>query len=125
MDDNIKYMLEQLGKQKTERDRQLCLFNWIKCGTIGFKEHQELIKYLVIPNDKALTFRFSDWIKIKEELPPFDVQVLTWNEVDGIEPAKTDMLKAVVKNSKGITYEWYGNSYPTHWMKLPETPLDN
>lgn len=59
MEQNIRYMLDQLDKLKTERDRQLCLFNWIRGGTITFKEYQELIKYLVIPNVSTRTFRFS------------------------------------------------------------------
>lgn len=49
MEQNIKYMLTQLDKQKTERDKQLVLFNWIRCGTITFEEYQELVKYLFIP----------------------------------------------------------------------------
>ena len=49
MEKNIKYMLDQLDKQKTKRDKQLGLFNWIRSGVITFEEYQELVKYLVIP----------------------------------------------------------------------------
>jgi len=49
MEQNIKYMLKQLDKQKTERDKQLGLFNWIRSGVITFEEYQEVVKYLFIP----------------------------------------------------------------------------
>ncbi len=48
MEKNIEYLIKQLSKLKTEREKELGIFNWVRAGVITFEEYQEVVKNLAI-----------------------------------------------------------------------------
>jgi hypothetical protein len=65
--------------------------------------------------------KMTEWISVKDEVPPLDTPVLCINPFD-------EMHVCILENrweSEPITF-WVTASYefyPTHWMPLPKSPL--
>ena len=63
----------------------------------------------------------SEWISVKDKLLEVRVPVLTYGRkgavgIGFIQPT------SVTDDGKVYFYARYGDSLPTHWMSLPETP---
>jgi len=65
----------------------------------------------------------SDWISVKDELPPERIEVLFYiKELNQIELGKYHEVteKWIIPNCN--SYYQNGINWVTHWMQLPETP---
>lgn len=76
------------------------------------------------------------WIKVEDELPSYDQQVLVLGEKTGASPSMggvyhciSKRVNAVTLSKRGVRNHWDENGfiqmkYVTHWMPLPKKPIN-
>jgi hypothetical protein len=74
----------------------------------------------------------SEWISVKDKLPPQDVNVLVYDQVShlvGISSLTFEMGDAEHGDNKLYCvwegYLGYKGDEPTHWMLIPEEPTED